>query len=69
MVPEIWKHVYNQRIHDFELISTVQIRIRGQLIEVFTYLKIFINTMARGLSDYDPNDRAMNNEEKLILKN
>ena len=38
MIPEIRNHSYHQRIQDLDLISLVQRRPRGQLIEVFKYL-------------------------------
>ena len=38
MIPEIRNHVYHQRIQDLDLISLVQRRLLGQLIEVFKYL-------------------------------
>ena len=36
--------------------------------EVFKYLNEFTTTRARGLFDYDLNDRTRNNEAKLIVK-
>ena len=41
MIPEIRNLSYNQRIKDRDLISLVQRRLRGQLIEVFKYLNGF----------------------------
>ena len=41
MIPEIKNHSYHQRIQDLDLISLVQRRLRGQLIEVFKYLNEF----------------------------
>ena len=41
---------------------------RGQLIEVFKYLNRFTTASARGLFDYDLNDRTRNNAAKLIVK-
>ena len=38
IIPEIRNHSYHQRIKDLDLISLVQRRLRGQLIEVFKYL-------------------------------
>ena len=38
MIPEIRNHSYLQRIQNLDLISLVQRRLRGQLIEVFKYL-------------------------------
>ena len=56
MIPEIRNHSYHQRIQHLDLISLVQRRLRGQLIEVFKYLNEFITASARGLFDYDLND-------------
>ena len=69
MIPEIRNHSYHQRIQDFNLISLVQRRLRGQLnIEVLKYLNRFTTASARGLFDYDLNDRTRNNGAKLIVK-
>ena len=68
MIPEIRNHSYHQRIQDLDLISLVQRRLRGQLIEVFKYLNRFTTTSAKGLFDYDLNDRTRNNGAKLIVK-
>ena len=68
MIPEISKHSYLQQIQDLDLISLVQSRLRGQLIEVFKYLNRFTTASARGLSDYDLNDRTRNNRAKLIVE-
>ena len=68
MIPEIRSHSYHQRIQDLDLISLVQRRQRGQLIEVFKYLNRFPTASARGLFDYDLNDRTRNNGAKLIVK-
>ena len=57
MIPDIRKYNYHQRIQDLDLISLVQRRLRGQLIEVFKYMNRFDSTSARGLVDYDLNDR------------
>ena len=38
------------------------------LIEVFKYLNRFTTASARGLFDYDRNDRTSNNVAKLIVK-
>ena len=67
MIPEIRNHSYHQQIQDLDLISLVQRILRGQLIEVFKYLNEF-STSARGLFDYDLNDRTRNNGAKLIVK-
>ena len=56
------------RLKDLELISLVQRRLRGQLIEVFKYLKRFNNVSPIGLFDYDFNDRTRNNGKNLIGK-
>ena len=68
MIPEIINHSYHQRIKDLDLISLVQRRLRGQLIEVFKYLNRFTTPSATGLFDYDLNDRIRNNGAKLIVK-
>ena len=51
-----------------ELISLEQMRLRGQLIEVFKYLNEFTTASARRLFDCDLNDRTRNNGAKLIVK-
>ena len=53
MISEIRKHSNHQRIQDLALISLVQRRLRGQLIEVFKYLNEFATDSARVLFDYD----------------
>ena len=68
MIPEIRNHSYHQRIQDLDLISLVQRRLPGQLIEVFKYLNRFNIATARGLFDYALNDRTRNNRAKLIVK-
>ena len=68
MIPEIRNHSYHQRIQDLDLISLVQRRLRGQLIEVCKYLNRFTTAIARGIFDYDLNDRTRNNGAKLIVK-
>ena len=68
MIPEIWNHNYNQRIQDLILISLVQRRLRGELIEVFKYLNRFTTASARELFDYDLNDRTRKNGAKLIVE-
>ena len=45
MSPEIRNHTYHQRIQDLDIISIVQRRLRGQLIEVFIYLIRFTNKL------------------------
>ena len=67
MIPELRNHSYHQRIQDLDLISLVQRRLRGQLIEVFKYLDEFTTASARGLFDYDL-DRTRNSGAKLIVK-
>ena len=68
MIPEIRNHSYHQRIQDLDLMSLVQRRLQGQLIEVFKYLNRFTTASASGLFDYDLNDRTRNNGAKLIEK-
>ena len=70
MIHEIRNHdgSYHKRIHDLDLISLVQRRLRGQLIETFKFLNRFTNASARGFFDYDLNDRTRNNGAKLIVK-
>ena len=68
MIPEIRNHSCHQRIQDLVLVSLVQGILRGQLIEVFKYLDEFTTASARGLFDYDLNDRTRNNGAKLIVK-
>ena len=48
MIDEIRSHNYHQRIQELDLISLVQRKLRGQLIEVFTYLNRFTTASARG---------------------
>ena len=68
MIPEIRNHSYHQRIQDLDHISLVQIRLGGQLIEVLKCLNRFTTACAKGLFDYDLNDRTRNNGAKFILK-
>ena len=68
MIPEIRNHCHHQRIEDRDLISLVQRRLRGQLIEVFKYLNEFTTASASGLFDYDLNNRTRNDGAKLIVK-
>ena len=65
---ETRNHSYHQRIQDLDLISLVQRRQWGKLIEVFKYQNRFTSDIARGLFDYDLNDRTRNNVAKLIVK-
>ena len=68
MISEIRNHSYHQRIQDLDLISLVQGRLGVQLTEMFKYLNRFTTASARGLFDYDLNDRTRNNGAKLIVK-
>ena len=68
MISEIRNNSYHQRIQELDLISFVQRRLRGQLIEVFKYLNRFTTASVRGLFDYDLNDRTRNNGTKFIVK-
>ena len=78
MIPEIRNHSYHQRIQNLDLISHVQRRKKKkktfiqipprQLFEVFKYLNLFTTASARGLFDYDINDRTTNNGAKLTVK-
>ena len=68
MIPAIRNHSYHQRIQDLDLISLVQRRLRGQLIEVFKYLNRFTSASTRGLVNYDLNDRTRNNGAKHTVK-
>ena len=68
MIPEIRNHSCHKRIQDLDLISLVQRRLWRQLIEVFKYLNEFTSASARGLFNYDLNDRTRNNGAKLIVK-
>ena len=68
MIPEIRNYSYHLRIQDLDLISLVQRRLPGQLIEVFKCLNEFTTASARWLFDYDLNDRTRNNAAKLIVK-
>ena len=68
MIRKIRNHSYQQRIQDLDLISLVQRRLQGQLIEVFKYLNEFTTASARGLFNYDLNDITRNNGTKLIVK-
>ena len=66
MIPEIRNHSYHQQIQDLYLISFVQRRLQGQLIEVFKYPNVFTTASARVLFDYDLTDRTRNNGAKLM---
>ena len=68
MIHEIRNHSYHQQIQDLGLICLVQRRLQGQQIEVFKYLNRFTTNSARGLFDYNLNDRTRNNGAKLIVK-
>ena len=67
MIPEIRNHSYHQQIQDLDLISLVQRRLPGQLIKAFKDLNEFTTApSARGLFDYDLNDRTRNNGANLL---
>ena len=68
MIPKIWNHSYWQRLKDLELISLVQKRLQGQLIEVFKYLNRFNNDCTICLFNNNFNDRMQNTGKKLIVK-
>ena len=68
MIPEIRNHSFQRRLKELELISLVQMRLRGERIEVFKYLNRFTNVSPRALFDDDFNDMTKNNENKLIVK-
>ena len=68
MIPEIRNHSYRQWLKDLELISLVQRRLRGQLIDVFKYLNRFNSVCKKGLFDYNFNYRTRNNGKKLMVK-
>ena len=61
IIPEIRNYSYQQRFKDLELITLVQRRLQGQLIEAFIYLNRFNNVSPIGLFDNDFNDRTRNN--------
>ena len=69
MIPEIRNHSYHQVIRVLNnLISLVQKRLQGELIEVLKYPNEFTTSSVRMLFDYDLNDRTRNNGAKLIIK-
>ena len=68
MISEIRNCSYHQRIQELDIISLVQRRLRGQLIEVFKCQNRLTTASSRGLFDYDLNDRTRNNGAKLIVK-
>ena len=68
MIPEIRNPSHQQRLKELELISLVQRRLRGQLIEVFKYLNRFNNISPIDLFDYDFNDRTRNNGKNTSEK-
>ena len=74
IIPESPNHSYQQRLKDLKLISLIQRRLRGSLIEVFKYLNRFNNVSPIGLFDYDFNDLTTTSiivpeiMEKKILK-
>ena len=53
MILEIRNHSYHQRIQDLDLISLVQGRLRGQLIEVFKYLNRFTTSILTLLTEQE----------------
>ena len=55
MIPEIRNQSYHQRTPDLDLVSLVERRLRGQLIEVFKYLNGFTTAGGWGLFYYDLN--------------
>ena len=66
IIPEIGNHSYHQRIQDLDLISLAKRRLRGELIEMFKYLNRFATASAKGLFDYDLNDRTRKMEQNLL---
>ena len=68
MIPEIPNHSYQQRLKYLELISRIQRRLWGQLIEVSKYLNRFNYVSPICLFDYDFNDMTRNNRKQLIVK-
>ena len=66
VIPEIKNHSYHQRIQDLDIISLVQKRLRGQLIEVLKYLNQFNTASEKGLFDHDHNDRKKTMEQNLL---
>ena len=68
MIPKIRNCSCHLQIQNLDLISLVQSRLRGQLIDVFIYMNEFTTASARGFFDYDFNDRTRNNGAKLIVK-
>ena len=64
MIQEFRSHSYQQRLKDLELISLIQRRLRGQLIDEFKYLNKLHNVSPIGLFDYDFNNRTQDNGEK-----
>ena len=68
MMSKIRNHSYQQQLKDLKLISIIQRRLRGQLIEVFKYLNRFNNVSPISLFDYDFNNRTRTNRKKIIVK-
>ena len=66
MIPEIRNHSYYQGIQDFDLTSLVQRKLRSHIFEEFKYMNLCSTASARGLFDYDHNDRTRNIGPKLI---
>ena len=67
-------HVKNNLIHlpanpaPWSHQPSANIRLLGQLIDVFKYLNGLTTASARGLFDNDPNDSTRNNGGKIIVK-
>ena len=57
-----------QRFKDLELISLVEKRHLGKLIDVFKYLNTFNNVSPRGGFNQDFNERTRNNGKILLVK-
>ena len=64
--PESFYDSYRQRLKDLELISLVQMRLRGQLIEGFKYLNTFNNVSTRRHFNNVLNDGTRNNGKQII---
>ena len=65
MIPEIRNHSYSQRLRDLNLISLEQRRLRGQLIEVFKYLRRLNNAQQEDFSTVT----SMTEQEKMVNSN
>ncbi|KAF2347248.1 hypothetical protein FHG87_021997 [Trinorchestia longiramus] len=64
MIPELRNLSYERRLQRLE-----QRRLRGQLIETFTYRNGLNNATLEGLFERDGNVRTKNNGQKLLLRN